>query len=287
MAYYYRQAEQALHPNAALHQVLQFIYRDLDLVLNDPTLKSREKMLKYKRLLNRLQFFLANPNNHTIPTFSPVKPPAVQPPSLLEGLLEQVPQRKRNITTKLFKRLQKSDLVKWNDDGSVSEIMGKKTEPTSRINIVALLNDAARLRKTASRPEGYTPFKQVLRAEDPTGSLIGNQLYKEVGADTVLRRIPPGRVRKRVPDSDEDDNDYEDDDYYEGDDTPFVGATSSSRFSRRKGNDDYDGDDFFQTPTSSKRTPATPRPDSFRTSTKSKKKKARSRLSSPWQGLGN
>ena len=264
MAYYHKQAEQSLHPDAALHQVLQFIYRDLDLVLNDPTLESREKMLKYRRLLNRLQFFLANPHNSNISSSYSSSPPAhlrqsaeEASASLLERLVNQVPKRNRTRTVALYKQLEKSGVIKWNEDGAVREMSGRRIPPEHRINIVDLLNDAARFRKTAPRPAGYSLFTKALREAVPTDSLIGNHLYKASGPGQSLDTRLADRGRKRPSFESE-----------EGEAAAAVAAADSSLqvVDDQSSDDEEDDRELFQTPTS------------YRSAPRSKKRKARNRL---------
>ena len=249
MAYYRKQAEQSLHPNAALHQVLQFIYRDLDLVLNDPTLESREKMLKYRRLLNRLQFFIANPNNSNISSSYASSPPAHLRQSaeeaseaLLQRLVNQVPQRNRSRTTTLYKKLEKSGLVKWNEDGVVREMSGRRIQPERHINIVELLSDAARYRKTADRPAGYTPFTKALHDTDITDASIGNYLYKKTGPGRPLVTRRTDRGRKRANSDEEEEAEEEEEEEVEG---AAAAAVSSFRLDDQSSDDD---DDEYQTP---------------------------------------
>ena len=264
MAYYHKQAEQSLHPDAALHQVLQFIYRDLDLVLNDPTLESREKMLKYRRLLNRLQFFLANPHNSNISSSYSSSPPAhlrqsaeEASASLLERLVNQVPKRNRTRTVALYKQLEKSGVIKWNEDGAVREMSGRRIPPEHRINIVDLLNDAARFRKTAPRPAGYSPFTKALREAVPTDSLIGNHLYKASGPGRSLDTRLADRGRKR-PSFDSEEREA-------AAAAAAVAAADSSLQVDDQSSDDEEGSELFQTPTSYR-------------SAASKKRKGRNRL---------
>ena len=283
MAYYRKQAEQSLHPNAALHQVLQFIYRDLDLVLNDPTLESREKMMRYRKLLNRLQFFIANPNNSNISSSYASSPPAHLRQSaeeaseaLLQRLVNQVPQRNRSRTTTLYKKLEKSGLVKWNEDGVVREMSGRRIQPERHINIVELLSDAARYRKTVDRPAGYTPFTKALHDTDITDASIGNYLYKKTGPGRPLVTRRTARGRKRANSDEEEEADAEEEEEEEEEEVEGAAAAPVSSFRRRLDDQSSDDDDAEY------QTPATLRASTSHSGAKSKKKRKGRNRATPY-----
>ena len=205
---HYKQAEQSLHPDSALLEVLQYVYRDMDLILNDPTLKAGEKMRKYRKLLRKLQFLKSR---HAI-SRAPPPPPRGNDDSLLNSLLLRVPQNKRARTTRLFEKIQATGLVKWNEDGKVVDMAGRRLDPSRDVNIVELLDDASRERKRAQRPEGYEAFRNALHVVDP--DLIGNPLYIAAGAKpsapSHFAADKRASLHARVDDSDDADDEEDD-----------------------------------------------------------------------------
>lgn len=85
-------------------------------------------------------------------------------------ILKTVPKTFQNKASILLERLNKSDLIKWDDKGMVNI----ENQPISGSNIADLVNDVLRKRKTLEAPVGYEPFSKILATLNVPQELVGN-----------------------------------------------------------------------------------------------------------------
>lgn len=85
-------------------------------------------------------------------------------------ILSTVPKTLREKGSVLLRKLGKTELIKWGEDGSV--VIGNR--PIAGANITDLINDALRKRKTISDPVGFRDFYAALGKLNLPQELIGN-----------------------------------------------------------------------------------------------------------------
>ena len=84
--------------------------------------------------------------------------------------LDSIPVGLKGKAGRLLKRLKTNPEIKWNDRGEIT-INGQYIR---RSNLVDLVNDVLRARKTAPDPTGWEEFADVLRNSNVAQELIGN-----------------------------------------------------------------------------------------------------------------
>lgn len=136
-----------------------------------------------------------------------------------EFISKSVPERYRRKAVKLLARLRplrKSKAISWNRRGEVS-INGLKIKDS---NIIDLINDAARLRKSFN-PIGKSEFARFIREQNIPREFVGNEQFWAENGNTVEKPVrarartnsapPPESIPELVhilSDDDEDDAHY-------------------------------------------------------------------------------
>lgn len=166
-----------------------------DILQSDTYKDAREKWNAYLAVLRRYLHFTTNERTLQSIEFSNIqKSEKNEEQSVTEPvrtglndsvIIESVPRKFRNKAKLLLRRLHDTPAAhfSWDTDGVVS-IKGK---PLKDSNIVDLINDAMRARKTA-KPVGRKTFAQFLRSIKTPREFIGNEaLWMESTANSTLR----------------------------------------------------------------------------------------------------
>lgn len=150
------------------------IENDMNKVLHDDKLEDRMKWPQYQQMLQRSQFFhdqLRQPMELPIIEQAPV---GSKKENFEEEILRILPKAYKTKGELLFKRLCDSNLVSWDDHGTVS--INSVALPGS--NITDLVCDVVRCKKTGN-PSGWRQFLELLRTINVPQELIGNPRRRE------------------------------------------------------------------------------------------------------------
>lgn len=168
------------------------IESDMNKVLHDPHLDDRMKWPQYQQMLQRNQFFRDQMRQ-------PMEIPIIEQPSTSERkenfgeeILRIIPKAYKTKGELLFKRLCESDLITWDNNGTVS--INTVTLPGS--NITDLVCDVIRSKKSGN-PSGWQQFLEFLRAINIPQELIGNPRRREVLPASPRPAFPTLTARRR------------------------------------------------------------------------------------------
>jgi hypothetical protein len=193
--------EKAIRRSPAMAQTLNVdaqMKRTLD---GDAPLGDDERATKYAQLLRRYRAFSEQSAKRTpIPvqvmttseTGSQDSKPS-PPPMPLEGeVLESVPKVMAHKAALLLQRLKNNPDVQWDDAGQLI-FKGVKVKYT---NIVDLVNDVLRQRKTSASPMGWQMFAQALALDNVPYELVGNAKRRQYMLDQTRKHLSTPRTPK-------------------------------------------------------------------------------------------
>lgn len=151
-------------------------------ILNSSTCKDeREKWSLYRQVLQRYLHFKnsdgtsireLNDDKNEEPTPSEIKEKKKNKENLSDtSIVESVPFRYRSNATKLLRRLHDSNNITWDQNGAV-KIDGVRIR---NANIIDLVNDAMRERKTTATPHGHLQFARLIHESCVPREYIGNR----------------------------------------------------------------------------------------------------------------
>jgi hypothetical protein len=197
--------EKALQRSPAMSQLLS-VDAEMKKVLNDTVpLTEGERASKYAQLLRRYQTFSGQNVARTpiveraVPDADVRKQDSSSPdPSALEReIIESVPKAMGHKAALLLKRLKNNPDVQWDEAGQLVY----KGVKIKRTNVVDLVNDVLRHRKTAPTPPGWQVFAQALARDNVPYELIGNAKRRKYMFDQTRKLVssPPPSTVKRKP----------------------------------------------------------------------------------------
>lgn len=142
-------------------------------VLHASDLEDRAKWAQYQQMLQRRQHFhdeLRKPVEIPI-----VETPATFSRNFKDEILRTIPKAFKTKGELLFERLCDNDVITWDQLGTVS-INGA---PLPNSNIVDLVCDVVRCKKTSAGPSGCKEFVAALRQINVPQEYIGNPQRRE------------------------------------------------------------------------------------------------------------
>lgn len=101
------------------------------------------------------------------------------------SILAGIPSRNLNAARRLLQYMKRNDRLRWNEKGEM--IVNGERYPLT--NIVDLVHDFSRFRKTMNPPAGYLTFAQALKAQNIPRESVGNpdrwKLLQDIGNASV------------------------------------------------------------------------------------------------------
>ena len=161
---------------------------DISSTLKNPHISEEEKAEAYSR---DLEEFLTYKNQNSVKSVN-IKPPTVNAISTLE-IGKTAPKNLRGKAERLADLIKESGTMAWDEQGRLI-VDGAPMEGT---NIIDLINDALRKRKTFF-PSGRNYFANRLRTMNAPRELVGNPSY---WGDALLEEGPKLATPQRTPKS--------------------------------------------------------------------------------------
>lgn len=152
--------------NTGRNESLNVLEEDMNNVLHATDLEDRAKWAHYQQMLQRRQHFHDEMRK-------PVEIPIVDTSSgrnFKDEILRTIPKALKTKGELLFDRLCDNDLIAWDSYGTVS--INKVSIPNS--NIVDLVCDVVRCKKSSAGPVGWARFVEALRQINIPQEFIGN-----------------------------------------------------------------------------------------------------------------
>ena len=157
------------HTSQEYHSQLD---NEMQLILQRSDLSEQDKWKLYQQTLHRYLHYSKQlqqpvslpiiteetPQQQIVKQEAETSIPVVHQQNVTTDIVQSVPKALRSKTELLVNRLVQSGLVSWNDDGVVS--MQGKVIPKS--NIIDLVNEVVRSRKTPRYPPGIGQFTNIL-----------------------------------------------------------------------------------------------------------------------------
>ena len=152
---------------------VQALEEDLSVILDDKNLDDTSKMKRYAELLRQyMTYDIKTKASPTVRLLPNLQPETLQPEkqTITQDILESVPKTLKHKATQLLQKLASSNILTWNDKGEL--IANERTIQGS--NIVDLVNETLRKRKSATPTLGIQDFVKGLAQLNAPRELIGN-----------------------------------------------------------------------------------------------------------------
>lgn len=135
-------------------------------VLEDPQLSESEKMMQYGQTLHQFQgsHQKAKVGSSPSPSSTPVIPPS-------DKIMDSVPANLRRKAKLMLQFIEQHPKMSWNDQGELM-YAGRRIAGS---NMIDLVNDMLRARKTVSSPRGWETFAQGLAEANVPQEAVGNK----------------------------------------------------------------------------------------------------------------
>ncbi len=161
-------ALQRLNAATPRNETLNVLEEDMNKVLHASDIEDRAKWAQYQQMLQRRQHFHDEMRK-------PMEIPIVEASNggtrnFRDEILRTIPKAFKTKGELLFERLSDNELISWDRHGTVS-INGA---PIPNSNIVDLVCDVVRCKKTAAGPVGCAQFVEALRQINVPQEFIGN-----------------------------------------------------------------------------------------------------------------
>jgi hypothetical protein len=185
---------------APLQKVLTLDRRMTD-TLNDQGMSEDEKANIYSQLLHELRHFKTKGQTLPVRIVGDNNKVVVRPPGVLENeILGSVPKSMINKTRQLMDKIKSIPSLEWNEQTGAVSIDGKVVEDS---NLLDLVHDAIRPRKTVPDPPGWEAFSDALVKGGVPLEYINNPkrrnyILNRRGAHVVA---VPKRKRQQSPDN--------------------------------------------------------------------------------------
>jgi hypothetical protein len=194
--------EKAIRRSPAMSQLLN-LDDDMKKALKETVpLTEEERASKYAQLLRRYQTF-SGQNVARTPIVERVLPDAEKrdttaptQTSLEREIIESVPKAMGHKAALLLQRLKNNPEVQWDEIGQLVY----KGVKIKRTNVVDLVNDVLRDRKTAPTPPGWQVFAEALARDNVPYELVGNPKRRKYMFDQTRKLVSsprPSTVKRK------------------------------------------------------------------------------------------
>lgn len=147
------------------------LQRDLSSVMANEDMSEAEKSQLFGQTLHKFKLAHQKALKQEPLKASLLPESSTEEPKINQRILESVPTTMRKKAKLLVSMLKDNPNLAWDDDGTV-RLYG---QPVPGSNIIDLVNDVLRQRKTVDEPTGWKPFAEALRQVNVPQDIVGNR----------------------------------------------------------------------------------------------------------------